>query len=135
MIRYIPVLNPAAAEKLSRSLWALSRPVAVQSSDVTKRLFSFITATDGTIWLQTETTATLPIHQLAELTGVLEVMQPLIDGGQIPPTAPTNLTSAITAAKGTSLNIYGILPLFFTSRSKTREELISLGLLTIPTNP
>lgn len=129
MIRYIPVLNPQAADKLSQSLWALSRPTAVQQSDVTKRLFTFVTATDGTIWLQTETTATLPIHQLAELTGIIEVMQPLIDQGQLPASAPTNLTAAITASKGKSLNIYGILPAFFTSRSKTKEELLALGLL------
>jgi hypothetical protein len=129
MIRYIPVLNPSAADKLSRALWALSRPTAVQASDVTKRLFSFIAATDGTIWLQTETTATLPIHQLAELTGILEVMQPLINQGQLPASAPSNLMAVITASKGTRLNIYGILPAFFKDRSKTKEELLSLGLL------
>jgi len=129
MIRYIPVLNPVAAEKLSRSLWALSRPVAVQQSDVTKRLFSTITALDGSIWLKTETDATLPVHQLSELGGIAEVVQPLITAEQLPADTITKLSSAITAAKGSSLNIYGILPAFFKDRSKTHQEMLALGLL------
>jgi len=132
MIRFIPTSSGEVADKLSNALWSLSRPENIRGADTTQRMFSLITCLNGSVWLQVDTEIDTPVHPLAELGEIEEIMQPWIERGLLPANTNADLEALIVGARGLRLNVYDSFPKLFKDQSKTYEELIKLGLLQEP---
>lgn len=129
MIAYIPA---SAAEPLSAALWALTRPPAVRDPRDTEYMFGWIDAPDGSKWLEVDTTFTIPVHADAELGDIADILQPWIDSGNLAADTNTQLASLVASLRGQSLTVYDAFPPLFKSMAKTRDEMISAGLLLLP---
>jgi len=129
MIRFIPTSGAVVADTLSNALWSLSRPESVRSEKDTQRMFSPVTCLNGSVWLQVDTAFTITIHPLVELGDIAGIMQPWIDAGSLPKDENERLAAMIEDARGSRLNVYDSFPQLFRDQSKTRAELIALGLI------
>lgn len=127
MIRYIPA---SAAELLSSSLWSLARPV--RSGDVTQFMFGWIDATDNSRWIEVDTEFEIPVHPEAELGGIATVLQPWIDEGSLPSDTNTQLAALVESLRGQRLVVYNAFPQLFKDMGKTRDEMVSAGLIQTP---
>jgi len=129
MIRFILTSGANVADSLSNALWSLSRPESVRSEKDTQRMFAPVTCLNGSVWLQVDTLFSIPIHPLAELGDIAGIMQPWIDVGALPKDENEKLAAMIEGARGSRLNVYDSFPQLFRDQSKTRAELLALGLL------
>jgi hypothetical protein len=127
MILYTP---SSVAESLSSALWALARPLALQSGNRTKYLFGWIVATDGTTWLEVDTEFQIRIHADAELGAIADILQPWIDAGDLPIDTNAQLAALLDSKRGKRLVVYDAFPQFFKNMSKTYEQMVTAGLLT-----
>jgi len=132
MIRYVP---SSAAEALSNALWGLSRPPALRTGKDTQYLFGWLTALDGSRWLQVDTAYEINVHAEAELSGSADILQPWIDAGHLPADTNTQLAALVESKRGQRLVVYDAFPQLFKAMSKTREEMIAAGLLAEPQMP
>jgi len=126
MIRFVP---SSAAESLSNALWRLSRPPETRGPNDTQFLFGWITALDGSRWLQVDTAYEINVHAEAVLDGIADVLQPWIDEGVLPADTNETLGAFIESKRGQRLIPWEAFPQFFKDASKSRDELVSLGLL------
>lgn len=132
MIRYIPA---PAAQQMSDKLWDLTRPPQVQAQpDQTQFMFGWITATDGSRWLEVDTEFTIPVHVEAVLDSIADILQPYIDSGHLPSDTNTVLEAFVESRRGQLLVVYDAFPAFFKAASKTLAEMQSLGLIA-PADP
>lgn len=129
---YIPA---PSAQPMSDALWGLSRPPAARSVKDTQYLFPWVTALDGSKWLMVDTEYAITVHAEAVLDGIADILQPFIDAGHLP--ADTNATLAvfIESKRGQRLAVYEAFPQFFKDQAKTRDQMISAGLLNKPELP
>ena len=97
-------------------------------------MFAFITCHDGSVWLQVDTTFEIPVHPEAELDGIADVLQPWVDEGVLPSDTIPNLAAFVESKRGQRLTVWEAFPQLFKDQSKTREELVTLGLLA-PQHP
>lgn len=132
MIRYVP---SSAAEALSNALWGLSRPPETRAPEDTQFLFGWITALDGNRWLVVDTDYEVNVHQDAVLDGIADILQPWIDSGELPLDTNEVLAAFIESKRGGRMIPWEAFPQFFKDASKSREELISLGLLPSSITP
>jgi hypothetical protein len=132
MIRYVP---SSAASELSDALWALSRPPQTRQPQDTQYLFGWVTALDGTHWLQVADDCEIPIHPQAELNGIADILQPWIDGGHLPADTNTQLAALVESLRGQRLVVWEAFPQLFKDMSKTHQEMIAAGLLAEPVMP
>jgi hypothetical protein len=132
MMRYVP---SSAAEPLSQALWGLSRPPAVRGLNDTQYLFPWITALDGTRWLEVDTEYEINVHADAVLAGIADILQPWIHQGHLPADTNTNLAALVESLRGRRLVVYDAFPQLFKDMSKTHEEMIAAGLLADPQTP
>lgn len=130
MIRFVP---SSAAEALSQALWGLSRPPAVRTADDTQFLFGWVVALDGSRWLVVDIDCEINVHPDAELGDIASILQPWIDGGQLPPDTNTQLAALIEAKRGQRLVVYDAFPTLFKDMSKTRQQMIDAGLAELET--
>ena len=56
MITYVPTSGASVCAALSDALWSLTQPKAIRSPLDTQRMFDSITCTDGSVWLEVDTT-------------------------------------------------------------------------------
>ena len=131
---YVPTSGDAVCDKLSRALWALARPPQTRSDLDSSDMFAFITCHDGSVWLQVDTTFEIPVHPEAELDGIADVLQPWVDEGVLPSDTIPNLAAFVESKRGQRLTVWEAFPQLFKDQSKTREELVTLGLLA-PQHP
>lgn len=133
MIRYVP---SSAAENLSDALWGLVRPPQYRGADGTTKLFPWIDDLQAPSkrWLIVDTTFTIPVHADAEYDDIAAILQPWIDGGQLPADTNTVLAAFIESKRGQDLTVYDAFPQLFKDMSKTREEMIGAGYLPDPEN-
>lgn len=134
MIRYVP---SSAADALSRSLWTLADPEPTRG---TTAMFPTVRALDDSLWLQVETTFSVPVHPGALPDGLLPttillILARYIDAGQLPITADDDLTDLVAAHLGQRMNVWSAFPQLFKDMSKTNEEMITAGLLAAPQTP
>ncbi len=129
MIRYVPTSGLPVAEALSAALWELSRPKALQGPKDTTKMFGSQTCLDGSVWLEVHTTFDIPVHPAAVLNGIADVLQPWIDEGVLPADTNETLGAFIESKRGERLIPWDAFPQFFKDASKSRDELVSLGLL------
>ena len=134
MICFVLTSGSVVCDKLSRALWALARPPQTRSDLDTSDMFAFITCHDGSVWLQVDTTFEIPVHPEAELDGIADVLQPWVDEGSLPADTIPNLAAFVESKRGQRLIVWDAFPKFFKDQSKTREELVTLGLLA-PQHP
>ena len=127
MLRFIPF---SAAEPLSVALWSLSRPPEVRGPQDTVRLFGWIDDLQGDRWLVVDPAYEIPVHPLAELNGIADILQPWIDQGHLPADTNTELAALVESKRGSTLVVYDAFPVLFKSMSKTRVEMVDAGLLT-----
>jgi hypothetical protein len=135
MIRYTP---SSAAESLSAALLRLSDPHP--EGKVSQFLFGSVLDLHGDKWLMVDTTLSLPIHPDALPQGylptpVLLILAKYIDAGHLSQHDEDLLTDLVTANLGGRMVVYDAFPQLFKDMSKTREEMISAGLLAEPTMP
>jgi hypothetical protein len=130
MIRYVPTSGGPVAEKLTRALWQLGVPPQHQQNRCTTGLFAIRKMTDGSTWLAVETTRSVKVHAEAQIGDIAEVLQPWIDGGQLPTDTLAQLSTLVEGSKGGTLNLWQAFPQLFKDQSKTEEELVTLGLIT-----
>jgi len=97
-------------------------------------MFDSITCTDGSVWLEVDTTFDILVHAEAELDGIADVLQPWVDEGALPADTIPNLAAFVESKRGQNLVVWDAFPQFFKDQSKTREELVTIGLLS-PINP
>jgi hypothetical protein len=126
MIIYIP---SSVAQSLSSALWALARPLSVQSNNFTKYLFGWVDATDGTRWLEVDTECQIRIHADAELGAIADILQPWIDSGDLPADTSTQLAAILDSKRGQRLVVYDAFPQLFKDMGKTYEQMVASGLL------
>ncbi len=129
MIRYIP---SSAADALSRMLWTLADP---QPTRGTTAMFPTVRALDDSLWLQVETTFSVPVHPDAVLDGIADILQPWIDAEHLPADTNTQLAALVESLRGQRLTVYDAFPQLFKDMSKTHEEMITAGLLAAPQTP
>lgn len=130
MIRYVPTSGVNVAESLTAALWSLARPPAVRSAaDVTSRMFPLFTALNGSVWMATDTEFSILVHRDAELSAIADILQPWIDDGNLPANTNKQLVDLIAHSKGAKLVVWDAIPQLFKAQSKTKEELISVGLM------
>jgi len=130
MIRFIP---SSAAEPLSQALWSLScPPTSRATSDVTQYLFGWVDALDHSRWLMVDTEYEINVHPDANLGGIADILQPLINAGNLPIDTNTQLATFIESKRGHQIIVYEALPQLFKDMSKTREQMIEAGLLIDP---
>lgn len=129
MIRYVP---STAAEDLSRMLWTLADP---QPTRGTTAMFPTVRALDDSLWLQVETTFSVPVHPDAVLDGIADILQPWIDQGHLAADTNTVLAALVEDFRGQRLVVYDAFPDLFKQMSKSYEDMISEGKLAAPQTP
>lgn len=137
MIRFIP---SSAAEPLSQALWSLSRPPAIRAEQDTQFLFGWVDALDGSRWLMVDTEYEINVHPDALPEGLLPtqillILANHIDAGLLPASVEDDLTDLVASRLGGRLVVYDAFPQLFKDMSKTREEMIAVGLLAEPVMP
>lgn len=133
MTRYIPA---PAAQPLSNALWGLSRPVMLRSENDTQFLFPWVTALDGSLWLLVDTEYSINVHEEAVMDGIADILQPFIDGGQLPADTNEVLALFIESKRGQRLVVYEAFPQFFKDQALELKDMIKAGLLANePTTP
>lgn len=132
MLRFVP---SSAAEPLSAALWSLSRPPQVRGPQDTVSLFGWLDDLQGNRWLVVDPAYKIPVHPLAELNGIADILQPWIDQGHLPADTNTELAAFVESKRGSTLVVYDAFPALFKSMSKTRAEMIAAGLLAEPSLP
>jgi len=129
MICFVLTSGSVVCDKLSRALWSLVRPPHTRSNFDTSEMFSSLTCNDGSVWLQVDTTFDIPVHPEAELDGIADVLQPWVDEGALPADTIPNLAAFVESKRGQRLIVWEAFPQLFKDQSKTREELVALGIL------
>ena len=129
MICFVLTSGSVVCDKLSRALWSLARPPHTRSNFDTSEMFSSLTCNDGSVWLQVDTTFDIPVHPEAELDGIADVLQPWVDEGALPADTIPNLAAFVESKRGQRLIVWEAFPQLFKDQSKTREELVALGIL------
>ncbi len=135
MIRYVPTSGAIVCEALTEALWNLARPAAMRTEKDTRRMFASITCTNGSVWLAVNTTFSISVHPEAELNGLADILQPWIESGELPANTNEVLSDFIESKRGGRMITWEAFPDLFKTLSKTREQLVSLGLLNDPTTP
>lgn len=134
MIRYVPTFGSTTAQRLTSALWSLARPSQVRgSAEKTTQLFGTITCLDKSVWLQVDTEYSIKVHKEAELDGIADIMQPLIDDSTLPKETNETLSQIIETHRDQRLVVWDAFPDHFKNISKTREDLVALKLLSNPT--
>lgn len=133
MIRYVPTSNAMVCEALTEALWGLARPPALRSAKDTQKMFRSITCTNGSVWLQVDTEFDISVHPDAELNRLADILQPWINSGELPADTNDVLSAFIESKRGVRMIPWEAFPTLFKTLSKTREQLVSLGLLNDPT--
>lgn len=131
---FVPTSGATVCASLSDALWSLTQPKAIRPPLDTQRMFDSITCTDGSVWLEVDTTFDILVHAEAELDGIADVLQPWVDEGALPADTIPNLAAFVESKRGQNLVVWDAFPQFFKDQSKTREELVTIGLLS-PINP
>lgn len=134
MIRFVPT-SSSSAVPLTEALWGLSRPTEVRGARDTRAMFAIVTATDASVWLMVDTEFDIPVHQDAVLNGIADVLQPWIDSGELPSDTNEVLAAFIESKRGGRMIPWEAFPQLFKDASKSREELISLGLFPSSITP
>ena len=92
-------------------------------------MFSYITDLVGATWLQVITDFAIDVHPEAELDGIADVLQPWVNEGVLPADTIPNLAAFVESKRGQRLIVWDAFPQLFKDQSKTREELVALGIL------
>lgn len=129
MIRYVP---SSAADALSRMLWTLADP---QPTRGTTAMFPTVRALDDSLWLQVETTFSVPVHPDAVLDGIADILQPWIDQGHLPADTNTVLAALVESLRGQRLVVYDAFPDLFKQMSKSYDDMIAEEKLAAPQTP
>jgi hypothetical protein len=95
-------------------------------------MFPVITALDGSKWLQVNTEFSVPVHPDAILDGIADILQPWIDGGQLPADTNEVLAALVETKRGQRLVVWEAFPALFQNLSKTHAQMIDAGLLSEP---
>ncbi len=135
MIRYVPTSGAMVCEALTSALWGLARPPALRSDKDTQKMFGAITCLNGSVWLQVDTEFDISVHPEAELSGLADILQPWIDSGELPSDTNEVLAAFIESKRGGRMIPWEAFPQLFKDASKSREELISIGLFPSSITP
>ena len=111
MTHYVPTSGEVPAETLSRALFALARPVALQPPDAIQDAFTVIEALNGSHWLVVPDEFTLVMHPEAEIDGIADVLQPWETIGALPAGTIASIDAWINATR--------VLPTISISESRT----------------
>lgn len=130
MTVYVPTSGANVAAKLTMALWSLSRPPSARSaSEVTDALFACIECLDHSVWLEVITDFEIPVHHAAELDGIADVLQPLVNAGDIPASVIDDLRATVIRLRGQRLVVWDAFPLFFQQQAKSHDDLVEMNLL------
>ena len=135
MTYYVPTSGELPAEILSRALFALARPLALQPPDSIQDAFTVIQALNGSYWLVVPDEFTLVMHPEAEIDGIATVLQPWENNGSLPPGTISDIDSWIQATRvlpsiqERTFCPWSCFPSFFTSRAKTHQQMLDQNLL------
>lgn len=142
MTHYVPTSGEVPAEALSRALFALARPIALQPPDAIQDAFSVIEALNGSHWLVVPDEFTLVMHPEAEIDGIADVLQQWEDNGSIPIgtiagiDAWINSTRALPTIEERTFCPWNCFPTFFIVNSRTHQQMIDSNLFpALPVPP
>jgi hypothetical protein len=127
-------IKTSVASELSAAMWALSKPQPPSAED-TQFCFPWVRALDGIDYLEVKTDFAIYVDRSAELGSIADILQPWIDGGQLPADTNTQLAALVESKRGESLVVYDAFPQLFKTMSKTYEQMIDAGLLAEPQMP
>lgn len=131
MIRFVPTDGAQTAERLSAAFFHFSCTESVTRAS--RLVFPSETCLDGSVWVAVNTEFSVPVLADAVLgQDIADILQPWIDVGLLPASAPAELDAIVQAHRGQRLVLWDAFPQLFKDQSKTREELVSLGLLPSP---
>ena len=126
MTLFVPTSSGATADALSEALWQLSSP---NKTLETTSLFMRRLMLDGSTWLVVDTELVITVHKDADMSPIIGILEPWVDGGFLDASEMQALVDAVENARGGELNAWSAFPEFFKERSKHEAELISLGLI------
>lgn len=132
MITYVPTSNATVALTLSDALWGLTRPPAVRDVKDTTRLFGTLRMSDASVWLVVDTEFTIPVHALADVTPIAEILEPFVEAGAIEYYDLIELFDLIEVTRGAELNIWESFPQYWMDLAKDEAELQTLNLWPVP---
>lgn len=128
MITYVPTSKATVALTLSDALWGLTRPPAIRDAKDTARMFGARTMTDGSVWLVVDTEFTIPVHALADVTPIAEILEPFVEVGAIEYYGLIELFDLIEVTRGQSLNVWESFPQYWMGLAHDEEDLRTLNL-------
>jgi len=129
MIWYIPAVS---AEALSAGLYALSRPAGVRDARDSVYLFGWRIDTKRNKWIEVDDAVAVRVHELAELNGIADILQPFIDAEQLPANTNEALAAYVESKRGEQMVIYNAFPAVFKAQAKELRQMIEEGLLNEP---
>jgi len=135
MSTFIPLATDEA-EKLSRELYAIARPVSVRDPrDVTTHLVGWIPRADDPAQCVLELpdeVVDLPIHAQSSVTELAKIYAAAQTKGDIAKSEKDALEAVAATSKGQAIDAKQLLPAKWKAEALTREQAIADGWLPDP---
>jgi len=92
-------------------------------------MFGWVDDLEGNRWLEVKDDFSIIVHPKAELGEIAEILQPWIDGGQLPGNTNEVLAALVETKRGQRLVVWEAFPQLFKDLSKTRAQMVEQGKL------
>ena len=133
MIKYIPATRAA---DLSAALFALSRPLSARiPGEVTNFLCAVKQDLKGGLWVVLDDQQQVKVHELADLTEIAPLVQPLITAGALATNTLELLQQKLDAGRGGWINVFDSLPDEIQVMALDEAQMIQENRLANPTLP
>lgn len=134
MNRYVPISSISFAKELSKILYQLSRPLSINTNDVTQIVSGYVVhPVTSEVFLEIPD-ATLPLN----LAATVNILDPLFSHaiylGESTEDERSATKVSIQSHLGQPVNIMDFLPQYLRIKAKTKEELDSLGFFASSTS-
>jgi hypothetical protein len=127
---YVPI-HISAAEELSRQLYKLTQPDGVRDPSNTSQFYCawHVHPQIPFAALELPETDTIPIHLAADPSGLVAVLGPFVDQGQITQAELAGIVGAVQALGGQRFRPADMIPPSWAQYVLTREQAIAAGYL------
>lgn len=129
MSKFIPISSVVVADLLSRRLFELSRPQALECKGcTTTHLLSWIVhPVSGSVMMEIPEGYNMPVHQIADGETVRPIVQPFVTAGKVTKSEVDGLVALVRTKIGERLAVWDIIPNFWKEMNQTREQLVADG--------
>lgn len=130
---YVPVHNDAAAE-LNRQLYELTQPDSVRDGQNTSQFYCRMFQNQQIPFavLELPEEDTIPIHLAADASGLVAVLRPFVEQGQITQDELNGIVGAVQMLAGQRFAPSSMIPPSWQPYILTREQAIEAGYILQP---